>query len=146
MCCIVPINPDLNILSIYIRTTSGSVRENDHHFQCWNPVSNSFCKFNTTVHVRDTNQIQIISLHVNHISIENCIKINLGVTIQKNSIFGVPIGNAKITRKVQFHLAAPVMKYHQKTYNSCYLSSLSSSFHCINYNRAVHALINSIEE
>ena len=27
-------------------------------------------------------------------------------------IFGVPIGNAKITRKVQFHLAAPVMNYH----------------------------------
>ena len=29
-------------------------------------------------------------------------------------IFGVPIGNAKITIKVQFRLAAPVMKYHQK--------------------------------
>ena len=27
-------------------------------------------------------------------------------------IFGVPIGNAKITRKVQFRLAAPVMNYH----------------------------------
>ena len=39
--------------------------------------------------------------------------------------FGVPIGNAKITRKVQFHLAAPVMRYHQKTYNSCCLSSLA---------------------
>ena len=61
-------------------------------------------------------------------------------------IFGVPIGNAKITRKVQFHLAAPVMKYHQKTYNSCFLSSLASAFHCINYNRAVFDLVNSIEE
>ena len=33
-------------------------------------------------------------------------------------IFGVSIGNVKITRKLQFHLAAPVMKYHQKTYNT----------------------------
>ena len=32
-------------------------------------------------------------------------------------IFGVPIGNAKITRKVQFHRAVPVMKYYQKTFN-----------------------------
>ena len=40
-------------------------------------------------------------------------------------IFGVPIDNAKITRKVKFHLAAPVMKYHQKTPNSCCLISLS---------------------
>ena len=60
-------------------------------------------------------------------------------------IFGVPIGNTKITRKVQFHPAAPVMKYHQKKSNTCYLSSLASSFHCINANRAVPALVNSIE-
>ena len=59
-------------------------------------------------------------------------------------IFVVPIGNAKITRKVQFHLLAPVMKYHQKTYNSCCLSSLVSDFHCINENRAVISLVNSI--
>ena len=61
-------------------------------------------------------------------------------------IFGVPIGNAKITRKVQFHPAAPLIKYHQKTYNSCCLSSLSYGFHCINYNRAVPALVNITEE
>ena len=29
-------------------------------------------------------------------------------------IFGVPIGNAKITRNVQFHQAEPLIKYHQK--------------------------------
>ena len=28
-------------------------------------------------------------------------------------IFGVPIGNAKIIIKVQFHPVAPVIKYHQ---------------------------------
>ena len=39
--------------------------------------------------------------------------------------FGVPIGNAKITRKLQFHPAAPVIKYHQKTSNICCLSSLA---------------------
>ena len=63
-------------------------------------------------------------------------------------IFGVPIGNAKITRKVHFHLEASVMKYHQKkkTYNSCCLSSLASDFHCINENKDVLALVQSIEE
>ena len=61
-------------------------------------------------------------------------------------ICGVPIGNAKITRKVKFHLVAPVMKYHQKTYNSCCFISLESSFHCINDNRYVLYLVNSIEE
>ena len=61
-------------------------------------------------------------------------------------IFGVPIGNAKITRKVQLHPTAPVIKYHQKSYNSCCLSILASSFHCINYNRAVTVLLNISEE
>ena len=61
-------------------------------------------------------------------------------------IFGLPIGNTKITRKVQFHLAAPVMKYLQKTYNSCCLISLVSSCHCINDKRDVLDLVNSIEE
>ena len=60
-------------------------------------------------------------------------------------IFGGPIGNAKITRKVQFRLAAPVMKYHQKISNSCCLSSLASAFHCINENRAVLFLVNIIK-
>ena len=61
-------------------------------------------------------------------------------------VFGVTIGNAKITSKVQFHPAAPVIKYHQKTSNSCSLSSLASAFHCISDNRALPALVNSIEE
>ena len=59
---------------------------------------------------------------------KNYIKINLGVMIKKNQIFEVPIGNAKITRKLQFHPAETVMKYHQKTSNSCCLSSLASYF------------------
>ena len=61
-------------------------------------------------------------------------------------MFGVPIGNSKISRKVQFHPAVPVIKYHQKRSNSCCFSILASDFHCINYNRAVPALLNRIEE
>ena len=70
----------------------------------------------------------------------------MGDDTQCFQIFGLPIGNAKITRKVQFHLAAPVMKYHQKTSNSCCLSSLASDFRRIGYNRAVTALVNRIQE
>ena len=41
-------------------------------------------------------------------------------------IFVVPIGNAKMTRKVQFHPAGPLIKYHQKISNSCCIRSLAS--------------------
>ena len=69
-----------------------------------------------------------------------------GYDTKISQIFGVPIGNAKITRKVQFHQAVPVIKYHQKTSNSCCLSSLASSFHCINDNMVVPDLVNNVEE
>ena len=39
-----------------------------------------------------------------------------------------------------------MIKYHQKTYNSCCLSSLASAFQCIGDNRAVPSLVNCIEE
>ena len=58
-------------------------------------------------------------------------------------IFGVPIGNANITRKVQFYLAELEMKYHQKTYSSYCFSTLASAFHCINENRAVLSFLNT---
>ena len=58
-----------------------------------------------------------------------------------SQIFGVPICNAKITRKLQFHPAAPLIKYHQKTYNSRCLSSLASAFHCAGDKRAVTSLV-----
>ena len=61
-------------------------------------------------------------------------------------IFGVIIGNAKITRKVQFHPAAPVIKYHQKTSTICCWSSLSSAFNCIGNNISVPALVNIVEK
>ena len=61
-------------------------------------------------------------------------------------IFGVPIGNAKMKINAQFHPAAPLIKYHQKTYNSFCLSSLESYFHCIVDNMDVSAIVNCIEE
>ena len=60
-------------------------------------------------------------------------------------MFVVPIGNAKITRKIQFHPATPVIKYHQKIFNSFCLSILVSDFHYINDNKAIPALVNIIE-
>ena len=61
-------------------------------------------------------------------------------------IFGEPIGNAKTTRKVQLHPAAPEIKYHQKSSNSCCLSSLASDFQCIGEKRDVSTLVKSIEK
>ena len=61
-------------------------------------------------------------------------------------LFGVPIGNAKMTIKVQFHPASPLIKYHQNRSNIFCLSSLASAFHCIGDNRDVPALLNRIEE
>ena len=61
-------------------------------------------------------------------------------------IFAVPIGNGKTTRKIQFHPASPVIKYHQKSSNSYCLSSLAPAFYFIGNNTAIPALVNSIEE
>ena len=66
--------------------------------------------------------------------------------IKKYLLFAVPIVDAKTTENIVFHPAAPVIKYHQKTSNSCCLSSLASAFHIISDNRAVNSLVNSIEE
>ena len=68
-----------------------------------------------------------------------------GDNTQNYQKFGVPIGNAKITKKVQFHPEAPLIQYHKKSSNSCCLISLASSFHCIGDNRAVSDLVNIIE-
>ena len=86
-----------------------------------------------------------ISVHVKQISIKNCMKTFRSDDTKTYQIFGLPIGNAKTSRKVQFHQAAPVIKCHQKSSSSCCLSSLASAFHCINDNRAVSYLVNSID-
>ena len=61
-------------------------------------------------------------------------------------LFVVPIGNAKITEKIVFHPASPVLKYHQNASHSCCLSGLSSNFHSIDEDRSETALANCIEE
>ena len=70
----------------------------------------------------------------------------MGDTTHNYQKFGVPIGNARMTKKVQFRIEAPLIKYHQKYSNSCCLSSLASAFHCIGGNRSVTDLVNRIEE
>ena len=59
--------------------------------------------------------------------------------------YGVPIGNAKMTKKVQFHTESPLIQYHQKSSSSSCLSGLASAFHSIGDNRSVTALVNCIE-
>ena len=45
----------------------------------------------------------------------NFFKMNIkGQDMKTNQVFVVIIGNAKITEKIDFHLRAPVLKYHQE--------------------------------
>ena len=83
------------------------------------------------------NQISIKELYQKYFGVDNT---------KTNQLFAVSIGDAKITDKIQFHPAAPVINNHENSSNSCCLSSLVSSFHSINDNRAVPALVNYIEE
>ena len=83
------------------------------------------------------NQISIKKLYQNKFRGDNT---------QKCQKFGVSIGNAKMTKKVQLHPEAPLIQYHQKSLNSCFLSSLASAFQCIGDNSEFFALVNHIEE
>ena len=60
-------------------------------------------------------------------------------------LFSVPIVNTKTTDELLFHPSAPVLKYLQKAYNSCCLSSLASAFQSVGDDRAVSSLSNCIE-
>ena len=51
-----------------------------------------------------------------------------------------------MNQKVRFRTEAPLIKYHQKIYNSCCLSSLASAFHFIGDDRVVTSVVNCIEE
>ena len=68
-----------------------------------------------------------------------------GDKTQNYQKFEVPIGNAKRSKKIQFCTEAPMIQYHQKSYNSYCLSILSSAFHYIGDNRAVYELVNCFE-
>ena len=63
--------------------------------------------------------------------------------MKKYQIFGAPIGNEKTTTKMNLYPAAPMMKYHQKSYY-VFFSSLASYFHSIGGNQPITYLVNSI--
>ena len=84
---------------------------------------------------------------MNQIYIKNIYQKNIrGDDTKTYQLFAIPIGNAKTADKIKFHLAAPVLKYHQKAYNSYCWISLASAFCIIGYNSTVTALLNFIEE
>ena len=60
--------------------------------------------------------------------------------------FQVPIGNAKCVESFKFQNDAPILKYCQKTLNSCCFSSLESAFASINHNAAANDISMRIEE
>ena len=62
-----------------------------------------------------------------------------------DQLFEVTIGNAKTTDEIQFHSAAPMIKYHQMSFNSCCLSSLASDSQIIGDDRAVTVLVHPTE-
>ena len=59
--------------------------------------------------------------------------------------FQVPIGNAKCVESLVFKNDAPIIKYCQKTLNSCCFSSLESAFASINHNAAANDISMGIE-
>ena len=60
--------------------------------------------------------------------------------------FQVPIGNSKCVETSKFNNDTPILKYCQKSLNSCFLSSLVSAFASINQNKADDDISLSIEE
>ena len=60
--------------------------------------------------------------------------------------FQVPIGNAKVVKSFVFHKDAPILRYRQKSLNSCCFSSLASAFASINHFKAADAISIRIKE
>ena len=60
-------------------------------------------------------------------------------------IFQVPIGNSKCVEKFMFYSDTPMLKYCQKSFNSCCFSSLESAFAIIKQNKAANAISFRIE-
>ena len=58
----------------------------------------------------------------------------------------VPIGNSKFVETFKFHNDAQILKYCQKSFNSCFLSSLASAFVSIKKIKAANDISLRIEE
>ena len=54
--------------------------------------------------------------------------------------FQVPIGNEKCVESFKFQNDAPILKYCQKSLNSCCFSILASAFASINHKNAANAI------
>ena len=54
--------------------------------------------------------------------------------------FQVPIGNAKVVKSFMFQKDALIIRYCQKTLNSCCFSSLASAFASIKHFKAENAI------
>ena len=61
-------------------------------------------------------------------------------------IFQVPIRNAKVVKSFVFHKDAPILRYCQKTLNSCCFGSLASAFASNNHSKASNAISIRIKE
>ena len=61
-------------------------------------------------------------------------------------LFQAPIGNATFVESFKFQNDAPILKYCQKSLNSCCFSSLASAFSIINQNKADNYISLRIEE
>ena len=81
-------------------------------------------------------------VHVKQTFIKSLSNNVMGHDTKKKSI----LCGTKITENLVFQPEAPVLKYHQKTSNSCCLSILASLFHSIGDNRAVTDFVNRIGE
>ena len=53
-------------------------------------------------------------------------------------MFEVLIGDTTVFEKMKFHSKAPMLKYSQKSLNSCCFSSLASEFHSTNQTMAAN--------
>ena len=60
--------------------------------------------------------------------------------------FQVPIGNTKVLKSFKFQKDAPIIRYCQKTLNSCCFSSLASAFAGIKHFKAENAISIRIKE
>ena len=61
-------------------------------------------------------------------------------------MFQFPMGNSKCVENVKFHNNAPMLKYCQKSLNSCCFSTLASSVVSIKQIKAINAISFHIEE
>ena len=61
-------------------------------------------------------------------------------------IFQVPIGSSKYVENFKFHSDAPILKYRQKSFDRCCLSSLEYSFAGIKQTKADNAVSLRIEK